>query len=459
MQQIEYLILGSGLSGLSASYHLGHERCLILEANDHPFGHVSSEIFNGFTWDIGPHVSFTKSQYIKDIFSESVNEKYYEKEVSVGNYFNGFWIDHPVQANLYQVPEPLRSSCVDSFMEIKDKDNSDNVRNYKEWLTNSLGKKITENFVTPYTEKYWTTGPENLTTDWIGSRMFRPNRNDILNGSIRKPDKSKHYINKIRYPVSGGYQSYARIFAKTVNILTNHRVVGIDCSKKIVTCKNGEQFSYKKLINSIPLPEFVKMINGISGDALKASEELVCSSLLLVNVEAPCKTTRPESWIYVYDKDKYSTRINFIEKMSDNNAPHGTSGIQVEVYFSKYRKKEKTDGQIAELVIRELIEMGLISKEDVKKGDVQFHTKWAPYANVIFDHNRKKALKIIFDELGKSGLIRRGDELEAMTDWGGKAKSRIGAGELALVGRFGEWKYYWSDDAVLSGKRVKDELL
>jgi protoporphyrinogen oxidase len=452
MQEVEHLILGGGLSGLSASYHLGHEKCLILEANNHLFGHVSSEKNNGFTWDIGPHVSFTKSKYVKDIFSESVNEKYYEKEVTVGNYFNGFWIDHPVQGNLYQVPEPLRSSCVDSFMEEVYKDNSDNIRNYKEWLTSFLGKKITENFVTPYTEKYWTTGPENLTTDWIESRVFKPNRDDILNGSIRKPDKSKHYINKIRYPISGGYQSYAQLLAKKANVLISHKVVGIDCSKKIVTCKNGEQFFYKKLISSVPLPEFIPMINNISEDALNASKELTCSSLLLVNIESPRKSTRPESWLYVYDKDKYSTRINFIEKMSDNNAPRDKSGIQVEVYFSKYRKKEKTDSQIAELVIQELIEMGLISKEDVKKNDVQFHTRWAPYANIIFDHNRKKALKTIFDELDKSGLIRREDELEAITNWDRKEKETDGS--LALVGRFGEWKYYWSDDSLLSGKRV-----
>ncbi len=198
------------------------------------------------------------------------------------------------------------------------------------------------------------------------------------------------------------------------------------------------------------------MINGMSEDALIASKELMCSSLLLVNIESPRKSTRPESWLYVYDKNKYSTRINFIEKMSDDNAPRNASGIQVEVYFSKYRKKEKSDSQISESVIQELIEMDLISEEDFKKGRIKFHSKWIPYANVIFDHNRQKSLKIIFDELDKFGLIRRDDELEAMTNWDNIRE--ISGGTLALVGRFGEWKYYWSDDSVLSGKRIKIEL-
>jgi protoporphyrinogen oxidase len=42
------LILGAGLSGLSCSYHLGHERGLILERSSHAFGHIHSEIRDGF---------------------------------------------------------------------------------------------------------------------------------------------------------------------------------------------------------------------------------------------------------------------------------------------------------------------------------------------------------------------------------------------------------------------------
>ena len=65
---IENLILGSGISGLSSSYHLGHENCLILEKKKYPYGHVFSDNKNGIIWDEGPHVSFTKNEYVKNLF-------------------------------------------------------------------------------------------------------------------------------------------------------------------------------------------------------------------------------------------------------------------------------------------------------------------------------------------------------------------------------------------------------
>ena len=59
MEQVT--ILGAGISGLSASFHIGHERCQIYEAKPHYGGHIFSFTRDGFTWDDGPHVLFTDS--------------------------------------------------------------------------------------------------------------------------------------------------------------------------------------------------------------------------------------------------------------------------------------------------------------------------------------------------------------------------------------------------------------
>lgn len=63
-------------------------------------------------------------------------------------------------------------------------------------------------------------------------------------------------------------------------------------------------------------------------------------------------------------------------------------------------------------------------------------------------------MKCIIEELEPYGLARRGDELDAMTDWEkmDKMEKLDSNASLILLGRFGEWKYYWSDDSVLAGK-------
>ena len=44
MKTVENLILGAGISGISASFHIGHEKCLILEKNDYALNKTSLEL-------------------------------------------------------------------------------------------------------------------------------------------------------------------------------------------------------------------------------------------------------------------------------------------------------------------------------------------------------------------------------------------------------------------------------
>jgi hypothetical protein len=131
-------------------------------------------------------------------------------------------------------------------------------------------------------------------------------------------------------------------------------------------------------------------------------------------VAADHPTARPENWIYVYDEDKYTTRINCTELLSPNNAPAGKTGIQVEVYFSKYKPATESPERIAAKVCSELVEMGLIKSLEAITA---VHTKFVPWANVIFDHDRRGALDQVLDWLSQKGLHREDDDLEPITDW------------------------------------------
>lgn len=204
------LILCAGLSGLSCSYHLGHEKCVIVEACAKPYGHISSAIREGFTWDQGPHVSFTKNDYARKLFSESVDKKYEEYTVRTQNYFQGHWIEHPAQTHFYPIPEPLRSKCLKNFHSARKNPPPVAPANNAEWLDYAFGKTFAKTFSTAYTRKYWTVGAEKLGTDWIGKRVFSPSVEDVeksFQGPIKRPT---NYITDVRYPTRGGYQAFAK---------------------------------------------------------------------------------------------------------------------------------------------------------------------------------------------------------------------------------------------------------
>lgn len=445
-----YTILGAGLSGLSAADHLAKEGIpfQIFEAKAHGGGHIYSEKVDGFVWDEGPHVSFTKYDYVKKYFEANCNNGFLEYSTNPTNFYKGSWISHPAQSHLYAIPEPLRSESVRSVQEIRSEVKEDFVAsNYQEWIDYAFGKVFAENFPKVYTDKYWTTAPENLTTDWIGNRIYFPETGDMINSANGELEKQTHYISKVRYPENGGFYSFIKKVEQGLSVNYNKTLSYISFDKKELKFDDGEIVSYDKLISTIPLPQLIA--NSDAPDTIKQfAKELHCSQVLIVNIVVNHPAVIQNQWIYVYDEAFYSTRINFTDLLAPSNGVAGKCGIQVEIYFSAYRTRTESIEHIENAVIDELIEMKLINnKEDV----LSYHSKWIDWANVIFDNSRRDAQNEVFKFLETKGLKREEDDLDPMTDWDVKMDKNEPLGDIILAGRFAQWKYYWTDDCVLRG--------
>ena len=161
------VILGAGLSGLSCSYHLGHNKCIIYEKNDYLSGHANSYEEDGFTWDEGPHISFTKSEYVRELFEKST--EVFEFNVKPGNYFRGNFINHPAQNHLYQVPEELRSEILNDFIKTREEPKT-SFNNYEEWCNYAFGKFLQITLLS--LQKILRVDANELDTDWIGQRIY-----------------------------------------------------------------------------------------------------------------------------------------------------------------------------------------------------------------------------------------------------------------------------------------------
>ncbi len=447
-----YVILGAGLSGLSCSYHLKHENCQLFEQHSYAGGHIYSEQHRGFTWDEGPHVSFTKSDYVRALFDEGIEVLKYP--VYPVNYYQGTWIDHPAQTNLYVLPEPLKQACVSDFLLVRNNggDSDFAPKNYQEWLEFAFGETFANTFPRAYTKKYWTTEPANLTTDWVGSRVYFPEVEDVVQGAQGPLTKATHYISSVYYPAKGGYFSFATKLAAGANVQYGKKLSHISFAEREVRFADGTKVQYEKLINTIPLPVLIKNSDAPE-DIKQAAERLSCSSVLILNIAANHPTQRANQWLYVYDEDKHSTRINFTELLSPNNGPAGKTGIQVEVYFSKYKPLIENFDDIASKVIDELVEMQLLQSKDSVES---IEKKWLDWANVIFDNQRQGALDKVLNWLSTQGLDRESDDLASTTDWVKKFETNPTPSNATvfLAGRFAQWNYYWTDDCVLRGKYI-----
>ena len=114
-------ILGGGMAGFGAAHHFhkNGQKATIYEKQSYHGGHATSFYSKGFTFDNGPHISFTKVERIKNLFAQSVDNKYESFVAGVNNYWNGHWVKHPAQVNLYGLPEEMVVQIIEEFIEAK----------------------------------------------------------------------------------------------------------------------------------------------------------------------------------------------------------------------------------------------------------------------------------------------------------------------------------------------------
>lgn len=451
------LILGAGLAGLSVSWHCGHRDVVIVEKSDAIGGHARSVRKEGYTLDHGPHVSFTKHDYVRNLFAENVRDAYHEFPINVANFHRGCIVDHPAQVHLWQLPEPLRSRCAADMRAAAVRREADGAktmppRDYGEWLSRSFGATFAATLPAAYTRKYWTVDPADMTTDWLGPRMHTPSVSEIDAALVAGSRNSGYYITSGRYPVTGGYQRFFDRFAEGANVRFGCEATAIDLRAGRVTLRDEGVLSFNRLVSTIPLPEFVGLCHDAPDSVRAAANGLECSQLLLVDVFAPKIMHSDYRWFYVYDEDLLSTRIHCVEALAPGNAPAGKTGVQVEVYFSRRRPLLASPAEIAARVATELVTLGFVDPGDLAAGRVTVGSRWCPYANVMFTHGRREALDHIFGWLSKFGLAREPDDLEAATDW--PSDPQPPGGRLVMAGRFAQWKYFWTDDCVLRGRQV-----
>lgn len=427
------VVLGSGMAGFGAAYRLHAEGVtpVMYDKNNYYGGHTASfRNESGFLFDVGPHISFTKDTRIQNLFAESVDQQYETLPISLNNYWRGHWPKHPVQLHLRGLPEDVVVKVISDFVEERQKPEQP-IKNYAEWLISSFGRSFAELFPMQYTRKYHLTTAENMSTDWLGPRIYRPSLEEVLRGALSPSAPHVHYITHFRYPSAGGFVNYLNKFLPLGNLKLNHELVSIDPRAKQLRFSNGHSTTYDGLVSSVPLPDLVRMIEGTPEDVLEASRRLACSTCVLVNLGIDREDLSEAHLTYFYDEDVCFTRLGFPHMLSARNAPPGTGNIQAEVYFSKkYKPLSGSPDAWIEPVIRDLRRTGVLRERDrvLSKAAVLL-----PYANIIFDLDRAAALKTVHGYLDDRGI--------------------------AYCGRYGDWGYMWTDESFKSGELAAERTL
>jgi protoporphyrinogen oxidase len=426
-------VLGTGMAGCGAIHRLEAEgvETTVYDKNRHPGGHTASFQFaGGFLFDDGPHISFTRVPRLQELFAENVGGEFERLQARVNNHWKGHWIKHPAQCNLYGLPTELVVSILRDFVEAQRAEPGE-IHDYEQWLVATYGRSFAETFPMQYGEKYHTAPAREMTTDWLGPRLYRPELEEVLRGALSPTTPDVHYVDYFRYPTRGGFQAYLAPLWKHAEILLDHEVVGVDPVGRELRFAGGRAAGYDHLISSVPLPELVARIDGAPREVREAAQRLACTTCVLVNLGVGREEISEAQWTYIYDRDFTITRLSFPHLFSPHNAPPGAGSIQAEVYYSaKYRPLDRQPEELIEPVEQDLRRCGLLRPDD----EILFENAWkVPYANIIFDHDRAAALAVVHGYLDEIGI--------------------------AWCGRYGEWGYQWTDESFISGENAAQKVL
>jgi protoporphyrinogen oxidase len=419
------------MAALGASWRLRQEGMphVLFDKGTHLGGHTWSHADPaGFVFDEGPHISFTKNQRIQQLFAANAGEVE-TFSARVNNYWRGLWIKHPAQVNLHGLPADLVTRILVDMVEARGE--AARPANYAEWLVAAFGRTFAETFPMQYGRKYHTTEAANMSTDWLGPRLYKPSFEEVFRGALTAETKDVHYIDEFRYPSRGGFVSFIAPFADGIDLRLGHEVVALDPGARVLTFANGSTAAYDQLISSIPLPDLIAMTRHCPADVQSAAARLACTTCVVVTIGLDRADLSDWHWTYFYDDDFIFSRISFPHMFAPGNCPPGHGSIQCELYFSdKYKPLTATAESLIPRTIDDLRRSGLIRPDD---RIVMQHALTVKYANVIFDLERAAAVTLVREYLADAGI--------------------------QTCGRYGEWGYHWTDQSFVSGEQAAQRVL
>lgn len=413
------IILGAGISGLSAAWRLSDNGVKVDILESELFvGGLAGTIREGrYSLDFGPHSFFSEDQQIVDTVLKLFDNKLQPQSRNVKFYYKAKYIDYPltVQSVLFDMGfcSGIRASW--SFLKsrfslrkrvaVESEDET-----VEEWAIASFGEYLYQMFFKPYTEQFWKIPCSELSSRSIPTHTRMSFINTLRLMLNKKVGKNKDSLIEREmlptyYPDTGFGEISERIVEQ---IEKNQGHVHLGCEVVGVTELPNKKMliSYQHdgqrkemdgdyIISTIPLPLLVKMFkSSVPQEVLVSADKLDYQSLVVLGVLTQKKDILNSGYIYLLNKPY--NRISEMNNFSPRTSPPGENIIMIEITCSKDSTAwVATKEELFDICIGSLAEDGFLGIGDVKR---LFLIK-APYAYPIYRKDYAVHLKQLMDYL------------------------------------------------------------
>jgi protoporphyrinogen oxidase len=444
------LILGAGLAGLSAAWHLRGRDALVFESQAEVGGLCRTFREQGFTFDLTGHLLHLRDPSIRSWVERLLPDGWLSLMRSAWISSHGVLTPYPFQVNTAALPLAVRLECLLGFIEtLRHAERrgspvppavplaeglpflavappaAPDEPSFLDWVLGNFGAGFAKHFFVPYNTKLWRRELSEITGDWVSWSIPRPELSDVLRGALAGSDKRFGYNPEFLYPRGGGIDALPRALAGGLApgvVRTGCAVAALDAGRRTVRLANGESHDGEAVLTSLPLPALARLTSDLPAALRESAARLRHVAVRVVNLGVRGTPAFPGAqWIYFPDPAVPFHRIGLPAALTPDMAPPGHHSLVAEISYRPDQPPGVDDS--VEQTIGALIACGLLrSRADV----VLTRVLDIPEAYVSFDRERRQVLP-------------------ALLRW--YVERRV-----VPMGRYGTWDYLAMEDSLLHGR-------
>ncbi len=429
------VILGGGLTGISAALHLTR-RWLLLEKDDRLGGHARTDEKDGYFFDKTGHWLHLRDPYTKQLIADLLGDTMVRVERKARIFSNGVLTRFPFQGNLHGLPPDVANECLLGFIQswhAHQVHKPNPPANFEEFILQKFGPGIARHFMIPYNHKLWGVHPREITSAWCTRFVPVPSLEDVVKGAVGANPPELGYNISFLYPRAGGIETMTRALVGAIDRSRGEVRTGVSPDAIDVEAREvhvgGERIPYRAVVATLPLPELLKRTRGLPPEVERAAGQLRCTPVRYLNVGTRHPPPADFHWIYVPEEKYPFYRVGIYSNALPSMAPRGLGSLYVELSDRGPLPTGAARDALVRDVAAGLAAAGAIaSPDDVLFADLHELT----YAYVVFDDHYYLATETIRSWLEARGIYPRG--------------------------RYGYWTYNSMEDCILAGREVAQTL-